>query len=79
LATKESKIKKVEAEGNTPQGGKEVKLSSLKSLQAFTHKGETYSKRRVHAGGVTCLSIKGDRMLTLPLDTLVTPKQSISK
>jgi hypothetical protein len=71
---KRTKTTEVEVGESTPKGGKEVELSSLDTLQAFDYKGVTYRKRRVHGGGITCLSIEGNKLLTLDPDTLVTPQ-----
>jgi hypothetical protein len=54
-------------------GGKQVELSSLDTLQFFNYQGKIYSKRRTRPGGVSALSKKGDKLITLPPDTLVTP------
>lgn len=55
--------------------GKEVEVSSLATLDAFTYQGEDYRKRRLLGGGrVNCMSIDGKKLLTLEADTLVTPK-----
>lgn len=54
-------------------GGKGVLISSLAPLQAFKYKGDVFTKRRSHPGGVRALSEKGDEIITLAPDTTVTP------
>jgi len=55
-----------------PKPGEEVELSSLGTLQLFMYQSHIYSKRRVLAGGIQALSRKGDKLITLAPDTLVT-------
>jgi len=54
---------------------REVELSSLGTAEFFTYQGRTYSKRRAGPGGIKALSKAGDELITLPPDTLVTPKE----
>jgi hypothetical protein len=54
------------------EGGKEVELSSLGTTELFKYQGSTYSKRKVTPAGVKALFSKGDKLITLPPDTLVT-------
>jgi hypothetical protein len=61
------------SEGGTPKTGQSVPISSLDTLQSFKYEGKVYSKRKVRPSGVTGLSQKGDGLITLPPDTLVTP------
>jgi len=54
-------------------GTPKVAISSLDTLQRFQYQGKVYSKRKVTPTGVKALSQKGDRLITLSPDTLVTP------
>jgi hypothetical protein len=53
---------------------KSVPISSLQTLQVFSYEGGKYRKQRIQGGKITCLSTKGDALLSLDPDTLVTPK-----
>lgn len=59
-------------EAGPKPSGEKVELSSLGTLELFTYKGRTYSKRRVLPDGIKALSSKGDKLIALPPDTLVT-------
>jgi hypothetical protein len=52
--------------------GKEVRVSSLNTLDEFKYQGQVYTKRKVHPGGVQALSAKGNKLITLETNTLVT-------
>jgi hypothetical protein len=52
---------------------KSVVVSSLNPLQLFKYKNRIYSRRRIHSGGVTAISEKGDKVITLSPNTLVKP------
>jgi len=67
------KSDKEEEEGGKEKRGRGVVLSSLKFLQAFQYEGQVYTRRRITPSGVHALSQQGDKAVTLPLDTLVTP------
>jgi hypothetical protein len=56
-----------------PKTDKGVAISSLDTLQHFQYQGKVYSKRKVTPAGVKALSQKGDKLITLSPDTLVTP------
>lgn len=53
---------------------KTVELSSLAVGDLFSHEGKTWSRRRPAPDGIRALSAKGDVLITLASDTLVTPK-----
>lgn len=53
------------------QPTKKVELENLQALQPFTYKGLTYTKRKVGPAGIKCISSKGNKLITLPHDTLV--------
>jgi len=53
--------------------GESVKVVSLETLQLFIHNKHTYSKHRVHGGGVTGVSIEGNKVIVLPPHTMVQP------
>lgn len=56
---------------SSEQRGEKVPISSLGTLQFFSHQSHVYSKRKVHPDGIKALSKKGDKLITLPPDTLV--------
>jgi hypothetical protein len=62
-----------EEEGGKEKRGRGVVLSSLEFLQPFQYEGQVYTKRRITPSGVHALSQQGDKAVTLPPDTLVTP------
>jgi len=51
----------------------DVELSSLEMLKPFKYEGRLYTKRRPSAAGIRALSKKGDELITLPPDTMITP------
>jgi hypothetical protein len=53
--------------------GEEVAISSLSTLQLFKHQGRVFSKRKVTGAGIKALSIKGNKLIMLSPETLVTP------
>jgi hypothetical protein len=72
LKLAKGKTASAEGKASPVTGGKEVEISSLGTLQSFKYQGKVYTKRKVHPGGVNALSIKGDKLIRLPPDTLVT-------
>ena len=60
-----------EAKPTPAKSGQDVEVSSLQTLELFRYQGRIYSKRRASSGGVRGLSQKGDKLITLPPDTIV--------
>lgn len=69
----ETPPEEIEPELKKRSFGLEESVVSLEPLQLFQYKRRVYGKHRVHHGGVTCVSIEGDKVITLTPDTLVKP------
>lgn len=52
--------------------GEKVELSSLNTLQFFSYQDGIYSKWKATPAGVKALSQRGDELITLSPDTIVT-------